>query len=40
MDFFPAEYMANVTAHEQMNYTASPLLFNLRTDPGEKYLIR
>ena len=40
MDFCPGEYVANVTTHKQMNYTASPLLFNLGTDPGEKYLIR
>ncbi len=40
MDFCRGECVTNVTTHEQMNYTASPVLFHLGSDPGEKYPIR
>lgn len=39
-DFCRGEDVTGVTTHEQMNYTASPLLFHLGRDPGEKYPIR
>nr|XP_058972971.1 N-acetylgalactosamine-6-sulfatase-like [Pocillopora verrucosa] len=40
VDFCPGENVTGVTTHEQMNYTASPVLFHLGRDPGEKYPIR
>lgn len=40
VDFCRGENVTGVTTHEQMNYTASPVLFHLGRDPGEKYPIR
>ncbi|XP_028392408.1 N-acetylgalactosamine-6-sulfatase-like isoform X2 [Dendronephthya gigantea] len=40
VNFCPGECVANITTHEQMNYTSSPKLFHLGRDPGEKYPIR
>lgn len=40
IDFCRGENVTGVTTHEQMNYTASPVLFHLGRDPGEKYPIR
>ena len=40
VDFCRGENVSGVTTHEQMNYTASPVLFHLGRDPGEKYPIR
>ncbi|ESO98213.1 hypothetical protein LOTGIDRAFT_159001 [Lottia gigantea] len=39
-DFCPGQIIEGVTTHDQTNYTAQPLLFNLGTDPGEKYKIK
>lgn len=40
VDFCRGENVTGVTTHEQMNYTASPVLFHLGRDPGEKYPIK
>ena len=40
VDFCPGEDVIGVTTHNQTNYTASPVLFHLGRDPGEKYQIR
>ncbi|XP_074616561.1 N-acetylgalactosamine-6-sulfatase-like isoform X1 [Acropora palmata] len=40
INFCRGENVSGVTTHEQMNYTASPLLFHLGRDPGEKYPIK
>lgn len=35
-EFCRGEYVANITTHDQMNYTANPVMFHLGRDPGEK----
>ncbi|XP_065281400.1 N-acetylgalactosamine-6-sulfatase-like isoform X1 [Dermacentor albipictus] len=40
IDFCPGAVVDEVTSHEQLNHTASPVLFHLGRDPGEKYPIR
>lgn len=40
IDFCPGEQIPNVTTHEQVNRTLSPLLFHLGRDAGEKYPIK
>lgn len=39
-DFCPGVVVNDVTSHVQRNHTASPVLFHLGRDPGEKYPIR
>ncbi|XP_005107712.1 N-acetylgalactosamine-6-sulfatase [Aplysia californica] len=38
-DFCPGQDIKGVTTHKQTNQTASPLLFDLGSDPQEKYVI-
>uniref|UniRef100_A0A0B6ZYD5 N-acetylgalactosamine-6-sulfatase n=1 Tax=Arion vulgaris TaxID=1028688 RepID=A0A0B6ZYD5_9EUPU len=40
VDFCPGQDIVNVTTHNQVNHTSSPLLFDLGADPGEKYVIK
>lgn len=40
IDFCPGVVVNEVTSHEQLDHTASPVLFHLGRDPGEKYPIR
>lgn len=40
IDFCPGMDIKGVTTHDQMNYTAKPLLYHLGRDPGEKYTLR
>ncbi|XP_054918108.1 N-acetylgalactosamine-6-sulfatase-like isoform X3 [Dermacentor andersoni] len=40
IDFCPGVVVDEVTSREQLNHTASPVLFHLGRDPGEKYPIR
>ena len=39
-DFCPGEQIDNVTTHDQVNHTASPVIIDLGRDPGEKYPLK
>ncbi|KAL5022855.1 hypothetical protein ScPMuIL_002010 [Solemya velum] len=40
IDFCPGQFIQNLTTHDQVNHTLSPLLIHLARDPGEKYIIK
>jgi len=39
VDFCPGQEIENMTVHDQEDHTAKPLLFNLDSDPGERWAI-
>lgn len=39
-DFCPGQQIANVTTHDQVNCTTSPVIIHLGRDPGEKYPLK
>ena len=39
-NFCPGQEVNNVTTHDQVNHTTDPIIFDLGSDPGEKYPLK